>query len=404
MSSGHLGFLDLLRFSTGSLRRHGLRTGLSLLGVTIGVMAVVILTALGDGARNYVINQFASLGTNLLIVLPGKTETTGSFGVGGVPNDLTLSDAQALERGLLEIRRVAPVTIGTEIVSAGERSRQIAVLGTIRAYTEIRDLTMARGEFLPAGEMFRGSPVVVLGSKAARELFPGVDPIGSTIRIGAWRMRVIGILAPQGVKLGVDFDDIAVIPVQTGMQMLNRTSLFRIICQVSGQADLETTKQKVLELLADRHDEEDVTVLTQDAVVSTFASILDTLTLTVAAIAAISLSVAGIGIMNVMLVSVSERTREIGLLKAIGASNRQILLAFLTEAVFISGLGGLLGLGLGWASITLLIEVFPQLPARAPLWAVVTSLALSIAVGAVFGLLPARRATRLEPVAALSGR
>lgn len=402
--TGPLAPLDLLRFSTGSLRRHGLRTTLSLVGVTIGVMAVVILTALGDGARKYVVDQFAGLGTNLLIVIPGKTETTGSFGVGGVANDLTLEDAQAIERGLLEIRQVAPVTVGTEEVSAGERSRQIAVLGTVRKYQEILDLAVARGEFLPAGEMFRGSSVVVLGSKTARELFAGEDPLGAVVRIGAWRMRVIGVLAQQGVNLGVDFDDVAIIPVQTGMRMLNRRSLFRIICQVSEQADLDATKEKVLALLEDRHGEDDVTVFTQDALVSTFASILDAVTLAVAAIAAISLSVAGIGIMNVMLVSVSERTREIGLLKAIGASSSQILTAFLTEAVFLSALGGLLGLGLGWGAVRLLVQLYPALPASPPAWAVAASLGLSVAVGAVFGLLPARRATRLDPVAALSGR
>lgn len=402
--TGPLAPLDLLRFSTGSLRRHGLRTTLSLVGVMIGVMAVVILTALGDGARKYVVDQFAGLGTNLLIVIPGKTETTGSFGVGGVPNDLTLEDAQAIERGLLEIRQVAPVTVGTEEVSAGERSRQIAVLGTVRKYQEILDLAVARGEFLPAGEMFRGSSVVVLGSKTARELFAGEDPLGAIVRIGAWRMRVIGVLAQQGVNLGVDFDDVAIIPVQTGMRMLNRRSLFRIICQVVAQADLDATKEKVLALLEDRHGEDDVTVFTQDALVSTFASILDAVTLAVAAIAAISLSVAGIGIMNVMLVSVSERTREIGLLKAIGASNAQILTAFLTEAVFLSALGGLVGLSLGWGSVRLLVQLYPALPASPPAWAVAASLGLSVGVGAVFGLLPARRATRLDPVAALSGR
>jgi putative ABC transport system permease protein len=399
-----MSWIDLMKFAGGGIRGHGLRTGLSLLGVTIGVCAVVLLTALGEGARQYVVNQFASLGTNLLIVLPGRTETSGTFGIGGVPNDLTLEDAQAIARLVPQARRVAPVTAGTEELAYGEKRRQLAVLGTTYAMKEARELKVARGEFLPDDEMFRGAPVVVLGHKAAREVFGPTDPLGEMVRVGDWRFRVIGVMAKQGVKLGVDFDDVAIIPVQTGLKMLNRSSLFRIIIQVQAHSDLEIAKERVLDLLIERHEEEDVTILTQDAVVSTFSSILDTLTLVVAAIAAISLSVAGIGIMNVMLVSVSERTREVGLLKAIGASRPQILAAFLMEAAFISASGGLLGLGVGWVLVRLLVGVFPALPASPPGWAVGAALGLSLTVGVVFGFLPARRATRLDPVTALGHR
>lgn len=395
---------DILRFAAGSLRGHRLRTALSLLGVMIGVSAVVILTALGEGARRYVIDQFAGLGTNLLIVLPGKTETSGSLGIGGVPNDLTLDDALAIERRIRSVRRVAPLTVGTEELSTGDRRRQMPVFGTTRSYLEIRNLEMARGEFLPDEEMFRGGMELVLGSKAAHELFGVSDPIGAIIRVGGWRFRVIGVLAEGGVSVGVNFDDIAIVPVRTGMRMLNRSSLFRIVTQVHAHSDLEIAKQAVLDLITDRHEEEDITVLTQDAVVSTFSQILDTLTLVVGAIGAISLSVAGIGIMNVMLVSVSERTREIGLLKAIGASGPQILAAFLTEATFISTAGGVLGLIVGWSTVALLVRLYPALPASAPLWAVVAAFGLSVAVGTIFGFLPARRATLLDPVTALSRR
>jgi putative ABC transport system permease protein len=393
-----------LRFAAGSLRGHGLRTALSLLGVMIGVSAVVILTALGEGARRYVIDQFAGLGTNLLIVMPGKTETSGSFGIGGVPNDLTLDDARAIERQVRSVRKVAPVTVGTEEVSTGDRRRQMPIFGTTSSYLEIRDLEMTRGEFLPAEEMFRGGNALVLGHKAARELFGAVDPIGTIIRVGGWRFRVIGVLAEGGVNVGVNFDDIAIVPVRTGMRMLNRSSLFRVVTQVHANSDLEIAKQAIVDLITDRHEEEDITILTQDAVVSTFSQILDTLTLVVGAIGAISLSVAGIGIMNVMLVSVSERTSEIGLLKAIGASGPQILAAFLTEATFISAAGGLLGLAVGWLAVVLLVQIYPALPASPPLWAVAAAFGLSVAVGTVFGFLPARRATRLDPVSALSRR
>jgi putative ABC transport system permease protein len=395
---------ELLRFAVRAVTRHGLRTGLSLLGVMIGVAAVVILTAMGEGARLYVIDQFNSLGTNLLIVLPGRTETSGTMGIGGVPNDLTLDDALAIERQVPQAERVAPIAMGTEEVSYRERSRQIAIVGTVPEYLEARQLVVGRGEFLPDEELFRGTSVAVLGHKAARELFGGEDPLGRVIRVGGWRMRVIGVLARQGTKMGINFDDLAIVPVTTAMKMLNRSSLFRILIQVRGASDLDLAKQRVLDLITERHEEEDITVITQDAVVSTFSAILNTLTLAVAAIAAISLSVAGVGIMNVMLVSVSERTREIGLLKAVGVADRQILGVFLAEATLISLAGGLVGLLTGWLAVKATVRLWPAFPATTPPWAVAAALGVSLVVGVVFGMLPARRATRLDPIAALGRR
>jgi len=217
-------------------------------------------------------------------------------------------------------------------------------------------------------------------------------------------MRVIGVTGPRGMQVGLDLDDVVVVPVASAMKMLNRSSLFRIFIETRSHADMQAAQEKVVRLITDRHDEEDITCLTQDAVISGLTGILQALTLALAAIAAISLVVAGVGIMNVMLVSVSERTREVGLLKALGVAPRQILTVFLTEAVLLSTLGGLLGLLGGGAAVTALVTVYPDLRARPPLWAVVAALGLAMAVGAVFGVLPARRATRLEPVAALSGR
>jgi putative ABC transport system permease protein len=195
-----------------------------------------------------------------------------------------------------------------------------------------------------------------------------------------------------------------VVPVATAMKMLNRSGLYRLLIQARGHADLGRVRDEVERVIRDRHGEEDVTVVTQDAVVSAFNAILDALTMALAGIAAVSLAVAGVGIMNVMLVSVSERTREVGLLKALGAGRGQILAAFLAEAVLISSAGGLLGLALGQAAVAILVAVYPALPASPPVWAVAAALGLSVAVGAVFGVLPARRATRLDPVVALAGR
>lgn len=397
--------LDVLAFAAGALRGHRLRTGLSLLGVAIGVAAVVSLTALGEGARRYVIGEFASVGSNLVAVLPGKTETTGGMpGIGGVPNDLTLADAEAVRRGVREVERAAPLVMGTETVASGERRRQVAILGTSHEMREIRRLTVAAGSFLPPLPWDRGAAVAVLGARTASELFPGRDPLGRVVRIGDWRLRVVGTLAPRGQQLGIDMDDVAVVPVATAMKMFNRTSLFRLLLQVRAHDDLPRTSAAVLRLLGERHGEEDVTVITQDAVVGAFDSILGALTRALGGIAAVSLAVAGVGIMNVMLVSVSERTREVGLLKALGAGRGQILAAFLAEAVLISSAGGLLGVLLGFLAVEALVAVYPAFPAWPPAWAVLAALALSVAVGMVFGVLPARRATRLDPVAALAGR
>jgi putative ABC transport system permease protein len=396
---------DLAQFAVTALARHRLRTGLSLLGVAIGVAAIVALTALGEGARRYVIGQFTSLGSNLVIVLPGRNETTGMNPVmGGVPNDLTLEDASALQRAMPELRVLAPISLGNETVAHRERRRQVIVIGSNREFLAVRELRVRSGRFLQSSEIESAGQVVVLGAKVADELFVDESPIGRVVRIGDWRMRVIGVLQRTGTQVGLNLDDVVVVPVATGMRMFNRSSLFRILLKLRAHADTATSCARVREILTERHGEEDITCLTQESVVSSLSAILTVLTAALGGIAAISLAVAGIGIMNVMLVSVSERTREVGLLKAVGASSGQILLVFLAEAVLLAALGGLLGLGLGWLGIRILVLFYPAFPAAAPLWAVSAALATSVVVGAVFGVLPARRATRLDPVAALGGR
>lgn len=394
--------VDLIRFAFQALSGHRLRTLLSLLGMAVGVAAVVILTALGEGARRYVTAQFADLGTNLVIVVPGKNETTGTVpSTAGVPNDLTLGDASAILRHVPDAWRVAPLATGTETVAFGERRRQVAVFGTNRDYFVMRQLSASAGEVLPAGELDRGAPVVVLGRETSRELFGNEQPVGQIVRVGDWRMRVIGVMESKGVQLGVDLDDLAMVPTATAMRMFDRSSLFRLLIEVRPGRDLDRVREQVIALITDRHGEEDITCLTQDAVLDTFSSIMGALTLALGAIAAVSLSVAGIGIMNVMLVSVSERTGEVGLLKALGAHRRQVLGLFVTEATLLSLAGGLLGLGLGQVGVAFLIRLFPALPAAAPTWAIVAAMSVALVVGVVFGVLPARRAAGLDPVLAL---
>jgi putative ABC transport system permease protein len=395
---------ERIRFAWSAMRGHVLRSSLTLLGFGIGVAAVVLLTALGEGARAYVTNEFMSLGSNLLIALPGKTETTGNAPIiGGTPHDLTLGDMEAVSRHVPRIRRIAPLAVGTAQVANGDRRREVTVFGTTQPYLTLRHLTLSTGEFLPAIDPDRQAPVVVIGQTLQRELFPGESPLGRSIRIGDWRFRVIGVLGPTGSQLGMNLDEIVFIPVASSLKIFNRTSLFRLLMEVGAHSEIEDVRKQVLRVLTERHDgQEDVTLVTQDSVVTAFNRILGALTLSLAGIAAISLSVAGIGIMNVMLVSVSERTSEIGLLKALGAAPRDIERVFLVEAVLLSLAGGTLGLVVGYAGAAVLGQAFPALPAEPPLWAVAAAIVVSFAAGIAFGVLPARRAARLDPVLALA--
>ena len=397
--------LDLLRFATQALLQNRRRSGLSLLGVVIGVVAVVSLTAIGEGALRYVTTQFASLGSSIVNVSPGKNETTGGMphGIGGVPNDLTLQDAIVLERRVQAVRAAVPVSVSTDIVSYRERGRSSRVVGVTSEFQQLQRLDMESGSFLPESELDRGAAVVVLGHRVAQELFDNANPLGATVRIGSWRMRVIGVLQERGQQLGMDIDDVALIPVASGMRMANKSSVNRIMLDLYPKSDSKPVIAQVKKILIDRHDEEDFTCISQDAVLASLSSILGILTLVVAGIASISLGVAGIGIMNVMLVSVSERTDEVGLLKALGANQRQILQVFLLEATMLSSAGGLIGLASGTALVELGNLLYPRIDAATPLWAIAAVLGLSLGTGIVFGVLPAWRASRLDPVAALQG-
>jgi putative ABC transport system permease protein len=350
--------------------------------------------------------EFRDIGAEVLLVAPGKTETTGMFpGVGGAPNDLTLADAEAVLQRVPAVARIAPIAMGTETVAHGERRRQVAIAGSNRDFFDLRGLKLSRGDFLPPGDLRRGADVAVLGSAVARELFPGRDPLGQIVRVAGLRVRVIGVLQPRGTHMGMDLNEVVVVPVATAMQLFNRRSLMRLMVELTSFEQLETAKAQVIALLKERHDgEEDVTVLTQDTIIASLSSIVRVLTLALAAIAAVSLGVAGTGIMNVMLVSVAERTPEVGLMRAVGVGRRQVLAVFLAEAALLSSAGGIAGVVLGWLGTRLLVALYPALPASPPLWAVAASLLLATTVGVLFGLLPARRATGLDPVEALAPR
>jgi len=399
-------FADLFRFAWQALIQNRRRSGLSLIGVVVGVVAVVSLTAIGEGALHYVTDQFVSLGTSIVIVSPGRNETTGGIplGIGGVPNDLTLQDTIAIERRIQSIRTAVPISLSTDSIEHAERSRLVSIIGVSSEFMRLQRLDLAMGRFLPESDRDRGSAVVVLGRTVAREIFGVENPLGATVRIGGWRMRVIGVLAERGRKLGIQIDESIYVPTATAMRMANTRSVSQIMVELFPKVDLVLAIDEIKALLIERHDEEDFTCISQDAVMASLSSILRMLTLAVAGIAAVSLAVAGIGIMNVMLVSVSERTDEVGLLKAVGANRRQILALFLVEAALLSSVGGLLGLAVGTALVALGNQLYPSVVLVTPLWAIGSVLLITLGTGVVFGVLPARRAAALDPVLALRGR
>lgn len=398
---------DTFRYAGDAATGAPLRTGLLILAMSIGVAAVVILTALGDGARRYVVGEFSAIGSNLVIVLPGRSETRGfnpANIITSTPRDLTLEDAAALLR-LPQVQRISPILIATTEINAAGKLREAMLLGTNDEFIRVRQLKMGLGRFLSKDEVGHGSAEVVLGALIRREIFGTENPLGKTVRVGDKRLRVVGVLSEGGRGMGMTTDELVIVPVATAQAMLNTNTLFRILVEARSREQIGEVKARVLKLITQRHEgEEDVTVITQDAVLQTFDKILNVLTLGVAGIAAISLAVAGILVMNVMLVSVTQRTGEIGLLKALGATSAAVRQLFMVEALLLSLSGAIAGLGLGYLGAAFLRYLYPAFPAYPPLWAVLAGLGTALASGLIFGVMPARRAAQLDPIQALSKR
>jgi putative ABC transport system permease protein len=395
---------DLLRFATQSLRRQRFRSAMLLLAVAIGVAAVLVLTALGEGARRYVLGEFAFLGKDTLVMLPGRKETTGGMPpiMGTAPRDITLREVEILGRTVPGIERIAPLVVGNAPASHESLSRDAIVLGTTRDFFTVRRLTVSRGELLPAMPATEERAVAVIGETIRDELFGRERAIGQWIRLRDYRFRVVGVLSVEGDSFGMNMREAIVVPVASAQALFNVEGLFRVVLRISDRYRVDTMRTALERRMTDLHEGElDVTVVSPDAMISTLSEILQILTLGVGGIAAISLLVAGIMVMNVMLVTVRQRTAEIGLLKALGAPNGLIRTLILVEAALLAALGVLLGLAIGQLAVIAGRALFPTLPFATPAWASVAASGLAILVALFFAWLPAQQAARLEPVAAL---
>jgi putative ABC transport system permease protein len=393
---------DLLHLAAGSLRAHRLRSFLSMLGIAIGVAAVILLTSIGEGTRVYMLSQFTQFGTNILAINPGKAKTIGIPGVlGGTTRKLTIDDAEALAR-ISGVETVVPVVMGNARVEAGERGRSVSVLGATPDLPTLWRFGARQGSFWPKGDPRRGAPLAVLGPKLARELFGDRSALGEFVHVAGGRFRVVGVMEPKGQMMGFDIDDLAYVPVASAMDLFDLDELMEIDLIYSVVRETARVEAEAKRVLAVRHGgTEDFTVTSQEAMLDVFGNVMDVVTMAVGAIAGISLLVGATGILTMMWIAVGERTSEIGLVRALGASRRQVQALFLAEAAALAGLGGVAGVVLGLGVGAALRLAVPGLPVETPLRFVVAGLVVSVATGLVSGVAPARRAALLDPIEAL---
>ncbi|RLE36625.1 MAG: ABC transporter permease [Acidobacteria bacterium] len=394
--------MDRFRFALGALVGHRLRSSLSALGVAIGVAAVILLTSLGEGTRDSVISQFTQFGTDLLAVNPGKIKTFGMPGMlGGTTHKLTIDDSEAL-RQIPGVKSLVPMVIGQARVEGGGKGRSVFIYGVGHEVPETWQFPVGQGRFLPATDPRRKGATAVLGPKLSRELFGEAQALGRRVRIAGAGLLVVGIMEPKGQLLGFDLGDAAYVPVATAMDLFNVDELNEIDVLVENADMIPSVVEDIRALLIERHrGEEDFTITTQAEMLDTFGRILGIITVSVSGIAAVSLLVGGMGILTIMWISVTERTREIGLLRSLGVTPGGISRLFLTESIVVAVIGGLAGIvfGLGVSAIVELLV--PSMPLKTPLTAVVAAMVMSLVVGVTSGWLPALRAARMDPIEAL---
>ncbi len=389
-------FTEAFRVALDALRANRMRSGLTMLGVVIGVAAVVILVAIGSGARQEVESQVEGLGSNLILVVPGRFE----FGSAPSVSRMQLSDTDLLVREVGDPRAVAATVASGENIRVGNNEVFATVQGMSEFTPLVFDRPLARGGYFGGTDVDTRRRVAVLGSATADAVFGDVDPIGRQITIAGVRFRVVGVFASVGSAFGVSRDLDVHVPVTTMQRLIGIDRIDGFAVKAPTSEGIEGLQGRLIDALESAYPGEEFSAVTQTQILGTVGRILGLLTLVLAAIAAISLIVGGVGVSNIMLVSVRERTREIGLRKALGARQRDILLQFLIEAVLLCVIGGLLGIGLG-VGVSLLADSFTPLPAVIAWWSPALAFGVSAAVGIFFGVAPARRAGRLDPVVAL---
>ncbi len=393
---------DVFKLAFRAVIAQPLRSFLTLLGIAIGIAAVILLTSIGEGIHRYVLGEFTQFGTNVISVHPGKVKTGGAA-LTGLPSSakpLSLEDAEALMR-LPNVVAVTPSVFGNAEASTAGRLRRVTVYGVGPDMLKVFKGRVRSGRFLPVEDANSARALGVLGPKLKYELFGADNALGARIRLGGLQFRVIGVMESKGQFLGMDLDDTAFIPAARAIELFNRESLSEIDVAVAEGVSSVSVMTEIKKVMLARHGREDFTLISQEEMLTSLSSILDVLTMAVGALGGISLFVGGVGIVTMMTISVTERTAEIGLLVALGARRRTILGLFLSEAVALAAVGGVIGLLLGVGIAQMIHLAVPVLPVHTPLLFVLLAEALAISIGLAAGVLPARRAAQLNPVDAL---
>lgn len=391
---------EVIRVALEGLGGNKFRSLLTMLGVIIGVGSVITLVSIGEGVKSSISKQIEGLGSNLVLVTPGTgTPGTNISTLGGAVSKLSYEDALAVE-GSENVKNVAPVIESSGYVQYKER-RTTLITGTSESYGEVRNISLASGEFISRADIRGYRQVAVLGDYLRRELFAGVNPIGKTVTINNKPYTVIGTMQKKGRTLTIENDNRVYIPITMAEQLLDTRQVSMMFVQSSSPETVSMTMEETRRIIRERHKKMDFAISEQKDILKTLEGIMGTLTGMLGGIAGVSLLVGGIGIMNIMLVTVTERTREIGIRKAVGAKRRDILIQFIMESIFLSALGGLIGIVAGLAGSRLLGNIVPRLPTVVTPWSITVSFVFALLVGLFFGIYPARKAARLDPIEAL---